>query len=144
MPGTGWTFVTKKNLTDALNWEWETYPVAYFEDGVPWFATRASATLRKPSSAERFWGALVSPGQNAAAVWNEAKAENRVYLGNVDKWLRDQLYRHDGWRISREELRAYADEEFNPAAVTAVLNTPAFECVPGDGGYMYWTLTEKS
>lgn len=144
VPGSGWMFVTKKNRTDLSDWEWVVYPVAYFEDGVPWFATPISATLRKPSPTERFWGTLVSPGQNSAGAWNELKAEKRAYLAKVSQWLKEFLAGYDNWELPREALRAHADDEFDQTAVTAVLNTSDFECVSGPDGTMYWTVAEKS
>lgn len=151
MPGSGWMFVTKKNPATVEDWDSVVYPVAYFEDGVPWFATPASPRLRKPTPAENFWGALVSPGQNTAALWNEVRATNRNEIQKVRAYLiglilDDELSEDLGGekRMSREMLRAYADEEHLSSAVDAALSMPDFELVPGDGGTMYWTLTERA
>jgi hypothetical protein len=144
LPGSGWMFVTKKHLNDTSDWEWVVYPVAYFQDGFPWFATPASAVLRKPTPAQEFWGTLVSPGQSTAAAWNELKAAKRVYLKGVATWLKEVLVRFDGWKCPREQLRGYADEEFPPVAVTVALSHSDFTLVPGEDDVMYWTLTEGS
>jgi hypothetical protein len=144
-------FVTKKNLTTLEDWDSVVYPVAYFEDGVPWFATPVTPRLRKPTPAEDFWGALASPGQNTAALWNEVQATNwneiqrvRAYLIGLimDDELAEDL--EGKKRMSFQMLRAYADEEHLFPAVDAALSLPDFQMVSGDGGTMYWTLTEKS
>lgn len=146
-PAAGWMFLTKANPENTKDWDSVTYPVAYFDNGMPWIATPASSVLRKPTAAEHFWGVLVSPGQSQATAWNRAKARGREEAARVTDWLVEYLtYHTDGQgKVLREDLRAYADEIFNPAAVTAALSGPEFLLCAGDhSSQMFWALSGRN
>lgn len=131
LPGSGWLFVTKKDPSDTSNEDSETYPVAYFEDGVPWFATPTSSVLRQPSRDELYWGCLVSPGQNAASMWRETVAKTRhdlrVVTEAVTGMLQDPEIVAKGG-LSQREIQEYVTEVdgFHPAIVCAALRQPQF------------------
>jgi hypothetical protein len=139
-------FVVKKDLNDLSVWEYEVYPVAYFEEGLPWFSTPASSKLRKPSGSEQFWGTLVSPGQNSAGAWNELKATRRAYLERVREGLRDFLAQEaaDGRKVTRRDLEDFGTDSFSAVAVQAVLRDPDFQVSHDQStGVSYYSLFER-
>jgi hypothetical protein len=131
MPGSGWMFVTKRDLEDISSEESEVYPVAYFENGVPWFATPGSSVLRKPGSNELYWGCLVSPGQNANAMWREKVARIRLELRSATDYITTILSEPETVTkggLSRHDIQEYASEGqgYHAAVVTAALGLPQF------------------
>ena len=131
LPGSGCLFVTRKDPSNTSNEDSETYPVAYFEAGVPWFATPTSSTLRKPSRDELYWGCLVSPGQNEVSMWRETVARTRHDLRVVTEAVAEMLKEPE--TVTQGGLSHYEIQErmtevdsFHPAIVSAALRQPQF------------------